>query len=128
MFQPRCYSPNVPAKIKVGGGSYSTDVTSLSVVINPHVSGSFCYDFNLSPQSDSLGVALCERMGTLARLRTIFSLARSKFSGLPKTRSWRTNTIEILPSSPTPLELDGEVYVARRIKIKLLQGVLKVSQ
>ena len=121
-------APNIPAKIKVGNESVSTEVTSLSMVINPHVSGSFCYDFNLSPQSDFLGVALCERMGILPRLRTIFSLTRSKFSGLPKTKTWRTDTIEILPSSSTPLELDGEVYMARRIKIKLLQGVLRVSQ
>ena len=121
-------SRNVPVKMKIGRESYSTDVTSLSVVINPHVSGSFCYDFNLSPQSHFLGVALCEKMGILSRLRTLFSLSRSKFSGLPKTKSWRANAIEIRPSSPTPLELDGEIYVARRIKIKLLQGILKVSQ
>jgi diacylglycerol kinase family enzyme len=121
-------SRNVPVKIKIGKEGYTTEATSLSVVINPHVSGNFCYDFNLSPQSDFLGVALCEKMGVLSRLRTLFSLARSKFSGLPKTRSWRTDAIEILPSTLTPLELDGEVYVARRIKIKLLQGVLKVSQ
>lgn len=121
-------SRNIPAVVKVGGKRYATEITSLSVVINPHVSGSFCYDFSLSPRSDSLGVALCERMGILSRLRTLFSLSRSKFSGLPKTRSWRAKTVEILPSSLIPLELDGEVYVARRIKIKLLQGVLKVSQ
>ncbi|MGD2295596.1 MAG: diacylglycerol kinase family protein [Candidatus Aminicenantes bacterium] len=121
-------SRNIPVKIKIGSELYSTEVTSLSVLINPHVSGSFCYDFNLSPQSDFLRVALCEKMGLLSRLRTLFSLARSKFSGLPKTRSWRADAIEIHSSSPTPLELDGEVYVARRIKIKLLQGVLKVSQ
>ncbi|MGD8535129.1 MAG: diacylglycerol kinase family protein [Candidatus Aminicenantes bacterium] len=121
-------APNIPVKIKVGKESISTEMTSLSMVINPHVSGSFCYDFNLSPQSDFLGVALCERMGILSRLRTIFSLTRSKFSGLPKTRTWRTNSIEIHPSSPTPLELDGEVYLARRIKVKLLHGVLRISQ
>jgi diacylglycerol kinase (ATP) len=120
-------APNIPARIKVGKESISTEVTSLSMVINPHVSGSFCYDFNLSPQSDFLGVALCERMGILSRLKTLFSLTRSKFSGLPKTRTWRTNTVEIFPSSPLPLELDGEVYLARRIKIKLLQGVLRIS-
>ncbi len=120
-------SRNVPVKIKIGKERYSTEATSLSVVINPHVSGNFCYDFNLSPQSDFLGVALCEKMGILSRLRTLFSLARSKFLGLPKTRSWTTDAIEIIPSTLTPLELDGEVYVARRIKIKLLQGVLKVS-
>lgn len=119
---------NVPAKIRVGKNSYSTEVTSLSVVINPHISGNLCYDFNVSPQSEFLGVALCEKMGIPARLRTIFSLARSKFLGLPKTKDWKTNRIGIYPVSPTPLELDGEVCLARNIKIKLLQGILKVSQ
>jgi len=119
---------NIPTEIKVGDKRYSTDVSSLSVVINPHISGNLCYDFNISPQSDFFGVALCEKMGVLARLRTIFSLARSKFSGLPKTRSWKTDRIDIYPVSLTLLELDGEVCLARDIKIKLLQGILKVSQ
>jgi len=119
---------NVPAKIKVENKKISTEVTSLSVVINPHVSGNFCFDFNINSQSDYLGVGLCERMGILARLKTIISLTRGKFTGLPKTRSWMARKMEIKPDSPTPLELDGEVYLARRIKIKLLQGILKISQ
>lgn len=119
---------NIPAKVKVGNKKISTEVTSLSVVINPHVSGNFCYDFNINSQSDYLGVGLCERMGILARLKTIISLTRGKFLGLPKTRSWMAREIEIKPDSPTPLELDGEIYLARRIKIKLLQGILKISQ
>jgi len=119
---------NVQTKIKVENKSFSTEVTSLSVVINPHVSGNFCYDFKISSQSDFLGVALCERMGILCRLRTILSLTRGKFVGLPKTRSWMSKEVEIKPDSPTPLELDGEVFLARKIKIKLLQGILKVSQ
>lgn len=119
---------NVLAKIKVGNKSFSSEVTSLSVVINPHISGNLCYDFNISSQSDFLGVALCERMRILTRLKTILSLARSKFLGLPNTRSWKASRIEICPVSPTPLELDGEVFLARKIKIKLLQGILKVSQ
>jgi len=119
---------NVPAKIRVGNESFSTEITNFSAVINPHISGNLCYDFNISPQSDFLGVALCERMGILARLKTIISLARAKFLGLPKTRSWMTGEVEVYPASPTALELDGEVFLARNIKIKLLQGVLKVSQ
>lgn len=119
---------NIPAKVKVGNKKISTEVTSLSVVINPHVSGNFCYDFNINSQSDYLGVGLCERMGILARLKTIISLTRGRFMGLPKTRSWMAREIEIKPDSPTPLELDGEIYLARRIKIKLLQGILKISQ
>lgn len=119
---------NVLAEIKVENKSFSTEVTSLSVVINPHVSGNLFYDFKISSQSDFLGIALCERMGILSRLRTILSLTRGKFVGLPKTRSWMTREVEINPDSPTPLELDGEVYLARNIKIKLLRGVLRVSQ
>jgi len=119
---------NVPAKIKVENKKISTEVTSLSVVINPHVSGNFCYDFNINSQSDYLGVGLCERMGILARLKTIISLTRGKFTGLPKTRSWMAREVEVKTDSPSPLELDGEVYLARRIKIRLLQGVLKISQ
>jgi len=119
---------NVPAEIKIGDESYSTEVTSLSVVINPHVSGNFSYDFKVSSQSDFLGAALCERMGFISRIRTILSLTQGKFTGFPKTRSWMAKRVEIHPVSPTPLELDGEVYLARKIKIKLLRGILKVSQ
>jgi diacylglycerol kinase (ATP) len=119
---------NIPARIMIGNEIYKTDVTNLSVIINPHVSGNFCYDFKVSANSDYLGVALCERMGISSRLRTFLSLTRGKFVGLPKTRAWRTSRIEIYPNSSTPLELDGEVYLARSIRIKLLRGVLKVSQ
>lgn len=119
---------NVPAEITVGDESYSTEVTSLSVVINPHVSGNFSYDFRISPQSDFLGVALCERMGIVCRMKTIMSLTRGKFIGLPKTRAWTASRVEVHPHSLTPLELDGEVRLARKIRIKLLRRVLKVSR
>lgn len=121
-------SRNIPTKIKIVGKTYKTDVTNLSILISPHVSGDLCYDFNVSPQSPFFGVALCERMGLFSRLRTIAALANAKFSGLPKTRSWRTNRVEIFPKHPVPLELDGEIYMARRIKITLMKGDLRVCQ
>jgi diacylglycerol kinase family enzyme len=119
---------NIPAKITIGNEDYKTEVTNLSVIINPHVSGNLRYDFEISSGGDYMGVALCERMGILSRLRTILALTRGKFLGLPKTRTWMTDRIEIYPDSPTPLELDGEVFLARSIKIILLPRVLKVSQ
>lgn len=119
---------DVAAKIKVKNENFSTEVTSLSAVINPYVSGNFSYDFKVSSQSDYFGIALCERMGVILRLKTLFSLTRGKFLGLPKTRSWVSDGIEVHPASATPLELDGEVFLARKIKIKLLKGVLKVCQ
>jgi diacylglycerol kinase family enzyme len=119
---------NIPAEIFVDKKKCETEVTSLSIFINPHVSGNFCYDFAVSPQGDSLGVALCERMGILERLKTLFSLAQGKFSGLPKTRTWMASRLEFNPKEPVALEMDGEVCLARRIKIKLLRKALKVCQ
>jgi diacylglycerol kinase (ATP) len=119
---------NIPAEIIVDGQALCTDVTTLSVVINPHFSGNLSYDLKINPQSDFLGVALCEGMGITERLRTMISLAQSKFQGMPKTRSWKARNIEIRTNAPTALELDGEVCLARDIRIRLLQGYLRVCQ
>jgi diacylglycerol kinase (ATP) len=117
---------NIPAQMTVEDKSLSTELTCLSILINPHFSGNLCYDLPVSGQSPYFGIALCEQMGVRERMRTLFSLARSKFLGLPKTRTWQASQIEINPASPTPLELDGEVYLARNIKIRLLQAALRV--
>lgn len=119
---------NVPTRITVGVESFETELSTLSAFINPNVSGSFCYDFEISPQSDYLGVALCEGMGIPSRVRTMLSLAKGKFVGLPKTRTWRAKEVEISPGTPVALELDGEVSLARNIKIRLLHKALRVCQ
>ena len=121
-------APNIPAQMTVEGMSLNTELTCLSILINPHFSGNLCYDLSVSGQTPYFGVALCEQMGILERMRTLFSLARAKFQGLPKTKTWQASRIEINPASPTPLELDGEVYLARNIRIRLLRGVLRVCQ
>ncbi|KPJ70033.1 hypothetical protein AMJ44_00945 [candidate division WOR-1 bacterium DG_54_3] len=127
-FETLFSAKNIPAEIFIDNKRYETDVTSLSIFINPHVSGNFCYDFEVSPQSDFLGVALCERMGILERLKTLFFLAQGKFLGLPKTRTWKASKIEFNPKEPVALEMDGEVCLARKIKIKLLREALRVCQ
>lgn len=121
-------APNIPARLSIEGKSHNTSLTCLSILINPHFSGNLCYDLPVSGQSPYFGVALCEQMVIHERMRTLFSLARSKFRGLPKTKTWQASRIEINPASPTPLELDGEVYLARDIRIRLLQGALRVCQ
>ena len=119
---------NTPAHIRVGAENIETELTTLSAFINPNVSGNFCYDFKLSPQSDYLGVALCERMGISSRVRTILSLSKGKFVGLPGTRIWGARDVEISLANPVALEMDGEVTLARHIKIKLLQKALRVCR
>jgi diacylglycerol kinase (ATP) len=119
---------NVPTKIRVESESIETELTTLSAFINPNVSGNFHYDVEISPQSDYLGVALCEDMGIPARVRTMLAMTQGKFVGLPKTRVWHAKEIEISPSMPVALEMDGEVSMARHIRIKLFRNALRVCQ
>jgi diacylglycerol kinase (ATP) len=119
---------NIPTEIRVENERVKTELTTFSAFINPNVSGNFRYDFEISAQSDYLGVALCEDMGIPARVRTMLSMTQGKFVGLPKTRVWRAREIEISPSKPIALEMDGEVSLARFIRIKLLRNALKVCQ
>lgn len=121
-------APNVPAVITVDGERLATEVTSLSILINPFFSGNLSYDIDVNPQSPFFGVALAERMGTAERLRALISLARSRFQGLAKTRAWKARSVDIQTDSLTPLELDGEVELARNIRIRLLQGYMRVCQ
>ena len=119
---------NIPTRLQIGEEKVKTELTTLSAFINPNVSGNFRYDLEISPQSDYLGIALCEEMGIPARVRTIVSLTQGKFVGLPKTRAWRARAIDIAPSTPIALEMDGEVSLARRIRIRLLRKALRVCQ
>jgi diacylglycerol kinase family enzyme len=121
-------SPNISARISIGDEHFETKVTNLGVFINPHFSGSLCYDFDVSTQGDCFGAALCERMGIPARLKTILSLTKARFSHLPGTRVWKTPGIEIYLDSTTPLEMDGEVCCARQLKITLIKGGLRVCR
>jgi diacylglycerol kinase (ATP) len=117
---------NVPATITVGGETTAAAVTNLSVVINPHFSGNLRYDFAVDGRSDRFGVALCEGMGVAGRLRTLGSLAEGRFHGLPRTRSWTAAEVRISTALPTPLEMDGEVVLARDIRVRLLREKVRV--
>jgi diacylglycerol kinase (ATP) len=121
-------APNVPAVITIDGERLNAEVTTLSVLINPYFSGNLSYDIDVNPQSPFFGVALAERMGSAERLRALLSLARSRFRGKAKTRVWKASSVEIQTESLTPLELDGEVELARKIRIRLLQGHMRVCQ
>jgi diacylglycerol kinase family enzyme len=119
---------NIPVRMRVGNEDIETELTTCSVFINPNVSGDFRYDIKISPQSDFLGVALCERMGILSRVRTLLAMAKGRFVGMPKTRAWRATEVEITSPVPIALEMDGEVSLARQLRIKLLRRALRVCQ
>lgn len=116
---------NIPLRLTTAKGCLETRATTLSIIIHPHFTGSLGYDCGDYSCGDTFGVALCENMGAAERLRTLLALTRARFKGLPKTRFWESPAVDIEPAFPTPLEMDGEVVLARKIKIRLLKGALK---
>jgi diacylglycerol kinase (ATP) len=117
---------NKLAEVIHGGVKTRENITSLSVLISPHISGSFKVDFDICPLSDFLGIALCESMGLWRRLRTFLSLARGTFVGLPLTEHGYVTDIVIRPKECVALEMDGEVVRARDIHIRLLKEAINV--
>jgi diacylglycerol kinase (ATP) len=118
-------SENVPLRLAVAGDRLETEATTLSVVLNPHFTGSLSYGCGDYSRRDAFGVALCERMGIPERLRTLSSLSKARFQGLPKTRFWESPFVEIDTVRPSPFEMDGEVVLARKIRVRLLKGAIQ---
>jgi diacylglycerol kinase family enzyme len=99
---------------------------NLSILLNQHVSGGFTIDIPVSSSTTSFGIALCEEMNKMRRLRTLASMARGHFVGLPGTQAFQTEEIEVQACRPVPLELDGEVFMATQVHVKLLHGAIRV--
>ncbi|MFH1010687.1 MAG: diacylglycerol kinase family protein, partial [bacterium] len=103
-----------------------TKITNLSVLLSPHVSGGFSLDIPVSPTSSTFGIALCEDMTKLRRLCTFMAMAHGRFVGLPGTRAMQAAEVSVSMRRPVPLELDGEVFMAARVHMRLLQGAIRV--
>lgn len=116
---------DIPLRLCIGESRLESHATALSVIINPHFTGTLSYDCGDYSREDVFGVALCENMGAAERLRTLMSLAKARFKGLPKTRFWESSAVDIETADSTPLEMDGEVVLARKMRIRLLKGALK---
>jgi diacylglycerol kinase (ATP) len=104
---------------------FQTSVTNLGIVKNPHFSGNFSYDSEYEPDSGDFNIHLCENMSLGRTLVTLWRLSQKRFSGLPLTRSWRTNRVAVRSEQPFAVEFDGEVvktqFASFTLKHKLIQ-------
>jgi len=124
-FKTLLSAKNIPLRLTISGDAVETEATTLSVILNPHFTGNLSYDCGDYSGREAFGIALCEKMGRVERLRTLSSLTKGRFMGLRKTRFWESPAVDIESAFPTPLELDGEVVLARRMRIRLLKGAIK---
>ena len=93
---------------------------SLSILKTRHLAGGLAFDTPVAPDDGALAVNLVEDRGRLATLATLLSLARGRFVGRPGARHWSVPALVVEAAAPVPLEIDGEVVLARRARFDVL--------
>jgi diacylglycerol kinase family enzyme len=101
-------------------------VSNLGVVKNPHFAGSLRYDSPFEPASGKFFVHLLAGQRPLRLLQALIGLARGRFAGRFGSRSWQATRLGIDAPAPFPIEVDGEVVLARRACFALRPGGLRV--
>jgi diacylglycerol kinase family enzyme len=119
---------SLPAILRMPTGERNTELTNLSVMKSPWLSGSFSYDTPVEPSSGRFAINLCEHMGRWALLRTLAGLARGRFLGRAGTHHWSEPEVEVEAARPFDLELDGEVVRARRVRFSLWPERIQVCR
>jgi diacylglycerol kinase family enzyme len=94
-------------------------VTNLGVFKNAHFGGALCYDAPVAPDDGMLGVGLCENMSAFETVATLSALRKGRFSGRPKTRTWRARSLSVQGDRVFALETDGEVLQARSARFSI---------
>ena len=102
------------------GTSESVELSSLSILKTPWLSGSLRYDVPVALDDGLFGVGLCEGMGRRRLLATLAALARGRFAGRPHTCAFQTASLTLEADTPFLLEIDGEVTPALRASFDLL--------
>jgi diacylglycerol kinase family enzyme len=118
---------NIPVSLRVDGppdgpqGPIDLRLSNLSVLKNPHVSGSYIYDQEIRADDGRLGLNYCSEMSTWELLRTLWDLRQGHFSGKARRVSMAVTKVQVHSDELIALELDGEVVMAKEICFALSQ-------
>jgi diacylglycerol kinase family enzyme len=93
---------------------------SLSVLKTKNLAGGLAFDTPVAPDDGALAVNVIEDRGRLATLRMLLGLAHGRFAGRPGARHWSVPELVVEAEAPIPLEIDGEVVLARRARFDVL--------
>ena len=108
------------------GGDEAVALSNLSVLKTPHLSGCLRYDTPVEPDSGRLAVNLCEGMSRSQLAFVLADLASGRFCGRRGTRHWTVDRLRVDLEAEAPLELDGEVVTARRVRFDVLPERISV--
>ena len=111
---------NLRCVLGIGGAPRPVSLSNLAILKSPHVSGDFTFDSPFVPADGRYRVHLAHGMSRPRLLLTLARLARGRFTGYPKTRSWEAPEVSITCPRPFALELDGEVLAVTTATLDIL--------
>jgi diacylglycerol kinase family enzyme len=113
--------------LEYDGAVQTRNISNISVVKNPNISGSFRYDQEILPGDGFLGLHFCHDMNKRELVATLMDLSNGRFSGREKRVSARVRACRIESKEMLALEADGEVVQARNIDFSLLPGAIRIA-
>lgn len=119
---------NLEAEVVLDGKARTLEVTNLSVLKTPFLSGTLRYDTKVDDADGLLAVNVCEAMNKREAVATLLELEKGRFSGKPKRWSSQARELVLTPRRPAALECDGEVMVVTGATFRVLEariGVLR---
>ena len=117
---------NVGATLVVDGATLPVRITNLSLLKTPWLSGGLRYDTPVSPDDGRFVLALAHDLSLAGRFGLLLALARGRFTGRPRTRTWHVDRASVTLERAGDLELDGEVFPARQVRVHVHPWALPV--
>ena len=105
---------------------FTTDLTNLAILKNPHISGNFCYQTSIPLDDGILTIHLCHNMPIVDLLKLLWALGHDKFQGIDKRRSWSVSGFTLRAPIPFAIEFDGEVIQTTDAQFSTLPRFMKV--
>lgn len=119
---------NKLVNIRNGEIEKGLNLSNLSVIKIPFVSGSFRYDQDIKKDDGLLGLNYCENMSRWELIKTLVDLSKGKFirSGNTKRQSAFVKELELSAKDWIAFETDGEVELANNIRYSIVPKAIKV--
>jgi diacylglycerol kinase (ATP) len=126
-FETIAQFANVPARLVIDGQAQGMlDISNLGVIKRPFFCGNMRYDTPVTRDDGLFDINLCSEMKRLEFIQAVMKIEKGQFLGLPKTRHWRGQEVQVVPLAPAALELDGEVIEVSEVTFSVVPRALRV--
>jgi diacylglycerol kinase family enzyme len=107
-------------------GTITAPITNLGILKSPYFSGALHYDTARDYTNGRFVVVACLEMNIPERFALFRALRKGSLAGAEHVRTWSTSVLDLESPSPIPIELDGEIVIARKAHFTVQPRILKV--